>query len=345
MARVFSGIQPTGEMHLGNYLGRRAPVGRQPARGRLRRRPRPRRHLLRRRPARDDAALRPGRAHRGDPPAGHAARSRPASTRERSLLFVQSHVRAHAELTWLLNCIATFGELRRMTQFKDKSREAGRGQESVSRRVLRLPGADGLRHPAVRHRRGARRRRPAPARRARPRHRDPVQPPLRRHVRRPEGDVPAGRRAGHGPAAPDAQDVEVGGLAAGNDRSCSTAEDDRRRRSSRPSPTPAPRSATTATTSPASRTSSRSTARSPARRSPTSSSEFDGGGTARSRRRSPKRSSSSSGRCRSATHELAADPGRGRPSARGRRRRRRGARRTGARPRDAPRPGSCPDAR
>jgi tryptophanyl-tRNA synthetase len=37
-------------------------------------------------------------------------------------LFVQSHVRAHTELTWLLNCIATFGELRRMTQFKEKSK-------------------------------------------------------------------------------------------------------------------------------------------------------------------------------------------------------------------------------
>jgi tryptophanyl-tRNA synthetase len=47
---------------------------------------------------------------------------------ERSLLFVQSHVRAHAELTWLLNCTATFGELSRMTQFKEKSA----GQESVS---------------------------------------------------------------------------------------------------------------------------------------------------------------------------------------------------------------------
>ena len=52
---------------------------------------------------------------------------------ERSLLFVQSHVRAHAELTWLLNCTATFGELGRMTQFKEKAtREGSGGQESVS---------------------------------------------------------------------------------------------------------------------------------------------------------------------------------------------------------------------
>ena len=40
-------------------------------------------------------------------------------------LFVQSHVPEHTELTWLLKCTATFGELRRMTQFKDKSAERG----------------------------------------------------------------------------------------------------------------------------------------------------------------------------------------------------------------------------
>jgi tryptophanyl-tRNA synthetase len=52
---------------------------------------------------------------------------------QRCLLFVQSHVRAHAELTWLLNNTATFGELNRMTQFKEKSAKNGPGgQESVS---------------------------------------------------------------------------------------------------------------------------------------------------------------------------------------------------------------------
>ena len=39
----------------------------------------------------------------------------------RSTLFVQSHVPEHAELSWLMECTASFGELRRMTQFKDKS--------------------------------------------------------------------------------------------------------------------------------------------------------------------------------------------------------------------------------
>jgi tryptophanyl-tRNA synthetase len=40
---------------------------------------------------------------------------------ERSTVFVQSHVKAHPEAAWLLSAVASFGELRRMTQFKDKS--------------------------------------------------------------------------------------------------------------------------------------------------------------------------------------------------------------------------------
>lgn len=40
---------------------------------------------------------------------------------DRSILFIQSHVPAHAELAWVLNCYTMFGELSRMTQFKDKS--------------------------------------------------------------------------------------------------------------------------------------------------------------------------------------------------------------------------------
>lgn len=42
---------------------------------------------------------------------------------EQSTLFIQSHVPAHAELGWLLNCFTYFGELSRMTQFKDKSKK------------------------------------------------------------------------------------------------------------------------------------------------------------------------------------------------------------------------------
>ncbi len=40
---------------------------------------------------------------------------------EKSIAFIQSHVKTHAELAWVLNCYTQFGELSRMTQFKDKS--------------------------------------------------------------------------------------------------------------------------------------------------------------------------------------------------------------------------------
>ncbi len=116
-ARVFSGMQPSGAVHLGNLLGAltgwvtlqedadcvysvvdlhaiTAPDDHDPA-------------LLRQRTLDLAAAL----LGVGVDPA-------------RSTLFVQSHVREHAELAWLFNCVATFGELGRMPQFKDKS--AGR---------------------------------------------------------------------------------------------------------------------------------------------------------------------------------------------------------------------------
>ncbi|HVX09427.1 tryptophan--tRNA ligase [Humibacter sp.] len=48
-----------------------------------------------------------------------------------STLFVQSHVPAHAELTWVLNTITGFGEAARMTQFKDKSSRFGTDAASV----------------------------------------------------------------------------------------------------------------------------------------------------------------------------------------------------------------------
>jgi tryptophanyl-tRNA synthetase len=50
---------------------------------------------------------------------------------KKATLFVQSHVPAHAQLAWVLNCITGFGEASRMTQFKDKSLKAGSDQASV----------------------------------------------------------------------------------------------------------------------------------------------------------------------------------------------------------------------
>jgi tryptophanyl-tRNA synthetase len=54
---------------------------------------------------------------------------------QRSTVFVQSHVTAHAEAAWLLGAVTAFGELRRMTQFKEKSAE----QEFVSSGLFNYP--------------------------------------------------------------------------------------------------------------------------------------------------------------------------------------------------------------
>ncbi len=128
MTRVFSGIKPTGEMHLGNYLGAvRRWVDAQPEVGSVE--------------ARDHHAIfcvvdLHAMTIPWDPAELNASSRRLATLLaaaglggDRSLLFVQSQVRAHAELTWLLNCVASFGELRRMTQFKDKI--AKQGDESI----------------------------------------------------------------------------------------------------------------------------------------------------------------------------------------------------------------------
>ncbi len=119
MARVFSGIQPTGELHLGNYLGAiRYWVAQQDE---------------------DDTIFCVVDLHAMtqpyDPPTFAERTWRTAALLlaagldpTRCTLFVQSHIPAHTELTWTLNCVATFGELGRMTQFKDKSG----GRETVS---------------------------------------------------------------------------------------------------------------------------------------------------------------------------------------------------------------------
>jgi tryptophanyl-tRNA synthetase len=50
---------------------------------------------------------------------------------ERSAIFIQSQIPAHAQLCWVLQCLTGFGEARRMTQFKDKSAKGGEGAASV----------------------------------------------------------------------------------------------------------------------------------------------------------------------------------------------------------------------
>lgn len=110
--RVFSGIQPSGPVHLGNLLGAlRSWVKHQ---------------------AEADSIYCVVDLHAlttpQDPATLRAATLELAQVLiavgidpEVSTLFVQSHVHEHAELSWLLECTASFGELRRMTQFKDKS--------------------------------------------------------------------------------------------------------------------------------------------------------------------------------------------------------------------------------
>ncbi len=126
MKRVFSGVQPTGNIHLGNYLGalrqfvelqeeheciycivdeHAITVPQDPKELK--------KHIL------DVAAL--YLAVGVDP--------------QKSIVFVQSQVSGHAELGWILTCCANTGELFRMTQFKAKSQ----GKESVGAGLLTYP--------------------------------------------------------------------------------------------------------------------------------------------------------------------------------------------------------------
>ncbi len=125
--RVFSGIQPSGNFHLGNYLGAVRNWVNQIDESEsifcivdL--------HALLNNP--DPVVLQEQIVN--------LASSLLASglDPDKCLLFVQSDVPAHSELQWLLNAVTQFGELRRMTQFKDKS--AGKG-DAVSATVLNYP--------------------------------------------------------------------------------------------------------------------------------------------------------------------------------------------------------------
>jgi tryptophanyl-tRNA synthetase len=130
--RVVSGIQPTGNLHLGNYLGAI-------------------RNWVR---MQDDMASKGGEClffladlHAISMP--HVPAELAANTREmvaalvacgidpdKSVLFNQAQVPAHAELQWLLNGTARMGWLNRMTQFKDKS---GKNREGASIALFTYP--------------------------------------------------------------------------------------------------------------------------------------------------------------------------------------------------------------
>ncbi len=114
MKRIFSGAQPTGNVHLGNYLGAlRNWVA------------------LQREYESVFCIVNLHAITLPQDPKVLAAKTRELARiylavgidPEVSTVFVQSDVPAHAELTWLLNCVTRMSELERMTQFKDKARK------------------------------------------------------------------------------------------------------------------------------------------------------------------------------------------------------------------------------
>ncbi|WP_169566889.1 tryptophan--tRNA ligase [Sneathiella limimaris] len=127
MSRIFSGVQPTGNLHLGNYLGAI-------------------RNFVRLQDDyeciycavdmhaitiwKDPAELR--RNIREVAAAYLASGVDPT----KSIIFAQSSVPAHAELAWIFNCIVRIGWLNRMTQFKEK---AGKNRENASLGLYAYP--------------------------------------------------------------------------------------------------------------------------------------------------------------------------------------------------------------
>ena len=110
--RIFSGIQPTGELHLGNYFGA----------------------IVRWVELQAEYECIYSIVDYHAITVDYDAKELPKRTLamamdllacgidpERSILFVQSHVPEHTELAWIFNCFTSYGDLTRMTQFKDKS--------------------------------------------------------------------------------------------------------------------------------------------------------------------------------------------------------------------------------
>ena len=126
MTRVLSGIQPSGDLHLGNYLGAIRNWARI-------------QHTA-------DAFYPVVDLHAVTVPQAPGELGRATLRMSQMLMasgldpevctiFVQSHVREHTECAWLLECTVSFGELSRMTQFKDKSGQ----QEFISAGLFTYP--------------------------------------------------------------------------------------------------------------------------------------------------------------------------------------------------------------
>ncbi|HET9093850.1 MAG TPA: tryptophan--tRNA ligase [Solirubrobacteraceae bacterium] len=124
--RIFSGVQPTGRKHLGNYIGAFVPHVASQDRGEsiycivdL--------HAT-------TVAYEPARL-RSDVYDLQAVWMAAGLDPERCVLFRQSDVIEHSELQWLLNSVTAYGELSRMTQFKDKAGQ----QEFISAGIFNYP--------------------------------------------------------------------------------------------------------------------------------------------------------------------------------------------------------------
>jgi tryptophanyl-tRNA synthetase len=129
--RVFSGMQPSGGLTLGNYLGAmKRWVDMQDA-GDVRDR------LLHGRPARDHGeAAGPRHVLRNNTRELCAGFIAAGIDPEKSILINQSQVPEHAQLAWIFNCVARMGWMGRMTQWKDK---AGENAEAASLGLLAYP--------------------------------------------------------------------------------------------------------------------------------------------------------------------------------------------------------------
>src|SRR3989344_5611317 len=129
---IFSGIQPSGVLHVGNYLGAIKQLVELQNTGEAE-------TIF---CVVDEHAITAPQ----EPKELHENTLRAVATYlacgidlEKSLVFVQSHVSAHAELGWILNTMTPLGELERMTQFKDKALRLSSGQGSIMAGALNYP--------------------------------------------------------------------------------------------------------------------------------------------------------------------------------------------------------------
>lgn len=125
--RVFSGIQPSGDMHLGNYLGAvKQWVENQ---GKVKE------NFYCIVDLHAHTILRDAKELRDNIRSLAAMLFACGLDPNKSTVFIQSQVRAHAEACWLLNCVTPIGWLERMTQYKDKKEKLN----SISAALLNYP--------------------------------------------------------------------------------------------------------------------------------------------------------------------------------------------------------------